>query len=179
MSVPQWKQLGWNLIGKRMFRSSMHIAHRYRRAILRFFGASIHPKAKIRKTALITCPWNLKMDELAIIGDHAMLDSSAPITLGARSVVSQLAVLTTKMRDIHQSDHAQINEPIHVEDDAWVAADCLVLPGSIISKGTVVGARGLIESSKTEPWHICVGHPARAIKDRPYFSRSNEEGANP
>ena len=168
MSVPAWKQTCWRLIGARLFRCSPHIAHKFRRKLLRFFDAQIHNKAKIRKTARIDCPWNLTMGELAIIGDHAMINCQSPISLGDRSVVSQLAVLTTQMRDASSVGHPMINQPIRVEDDAWVAADTLVLPGSVISVGTVVGARGLIESSTTEPWHICVGHPAKAIKERPY-----------
>lgn len=168
MSVPAWKQTCWRLIGARMFRCSPHIAHRFRRKLLGFFGAQVHNKAKIRKTAMISCPWNLKMGELAIIGDHALIDCQDKVSLGDRSVVSQLAVLTTKMRDATKAGHPEIKQPICVEDDAWVAADTLVLPGSVISVGTVVGARGLIESSTTEPWHICVGHPVKAIKERPY-----------
>jgi len=173
MTALAWKRIGWTLVGARVFRFSPHIAHRFRRALLRFFGARIHPRAKIRKSVKINCPWNLSLGELAIVGDHAILDCRCPITLGARSVVSQLAVLTTRMRDPMAQGHPEISEPIRVEDDAWVAADTLVLPGSIVSEGTVVGARSLVEGTTTEPWHICVGHPARAIKERTYLGRAH------
>jgi len=171
MTVPTWKQICWNLIGARAFHWSPHIAHRFRRTLLKFFGARVDPKAKIRKSVRINCPWNLSLDALAIVGDHAMLDCQCPITLGARSVVSQLAVLTTQMRDPLAQGHPVVNAPIRVEDDAWVAADTLVLPGSVISEGTVVGARSFVEGTVTEPWHICVGHPASPIKKRAYFAR--------
>mgnify|MGYP003630156563 FL=1 len=171
MSVPAWKKSCWSFGGALVFRLTPHTAHSLRRKILRFFGASIHNQAKIRRSARISSPWNLSMDQLAIIGDHAILDCTSPINLGARSVVSQLAVLTTQMRDPETETHPTINASIRVEDDAWVAADTLVLPGSIISQGTVVGARSFVDQSTTEPWHICVGHPARAIKERAYFAR--------
>ena len=163
-----WKQFFWRLVGRRAFRFSPHIAHGYRRRLLRFFGARVHTSAKIRRSAQISCPWNLSLDELSIIGDHAVLDCVSSVSLGARSVVSQLAVLTTQMRDPLKEGHPTTTAPIEICDDAWVATDTLVLPGSIVSEGTVVGARGLIEQSTTEPWTICVGHPAKSRRDRPY-----------
>ncbi len=172
MSVAVWKQSCWSVFGTRAFRCSPHIAHRFRRSLLRFFGAQVHPKAKIRRSVRIGCPWNLSLGELAIVGDHAVLDCTRPISLGARSVVSQLAVLTTQMRDADADGHPVIDAPIQIKDDAWVAADTLVLPGSVVSEGTVIGARGLVERTTTEPWHICVGHPVRAIKERPYPNRT-------
>jgi len=174
MTTPAWKKSCWRFLGSKLFRLTPHTAHALRRKILGFFGAAVHNKAKIRRSARITCPWNLTIDQLAIIGDHALLDSARPITLGARSVVSQLTVLTTQMRDPNTASHPTIHAPIVVEDDAWVAADTLVLPGSTISQGTVVGARSFIDQSTTEPWHICVGHPAKAIKPRDYFARTTE-----
>lgn len=172
MSVPAWKQTLWTGLGAFLFRRSPHIAHRFRRSLLRFFGARIDPSAKVRRSACIRCPWNLTMRELAIVGDHAVLNCALPVTLGARSVVSQLAVVTTRVRDPRGGGRGYIDEPVRVEDDAWVAADTLVLPGSVISKGTVVGARGLVEPhTVTEPWHVCVGHPVRAIKPRDFFVR--------
>jgi putative colanic acid biosynthesis acetyltransferase WcaF len=177
MSCPKWKQTLWSLIGSQLFRLSPHIAHRFRRNLLRFFGATVDQRAKIRRSARIDCPWNLTLRELAIVGDHAILNCSSTITLGARSVVSQLAVISTRMRDPKNAQHAFIQAPVSIEDDAWVAADTLVLPGATVSQGTVVGARGLVESEQTtEPWHICVGQPARAIKKRAYFARKESGG---
>lgn len=178
MNIPAWKQTIWRIAGAWLFRHSPHIAHRFRRALLRFFGADIDNRAKIRRSVRIDCPWNLTMRELAIVGDHAILNCSSAITLGARSVVSQLAVITTRMRDPSDPRHAVINKPVRVEDDAWVAADTLVLPGAVVSAGTVVGARGLVDRDQTtEPWHICVGQPARAIKERAYFARGYGDAA--
>ena len=177
MSAHGLRPILWHQIGARLFRLSPHVAHGYRRRLLRLFGATVHDRAKIRRSASINCPWHLTLEELSIIGDHAMLDCTCPISLGKRSVVSQLAVLTTTMRDPGVADHPMVFAPIQVQDDAWVAADTLVLPGSIVSEGTVVGARSLIEGTTTEPWKVCVGHPVRAIKDRAYFARDASKGA--
>lgn len=166
MSVIQWKQLGWEWIGSGLFRLSPHMAHGYRRMILTVFGAQVHRTAKIRRSARITHPWNLSLGELAIVGDHAMLDCSGTISIGSRSVVSQLAVLTTSIRSLLEENHPCIIAPICIQDDAWVATDTLVLPGSIVSDGSVIGSRGLVEGTTTEPWKVSVGHPVSAIKDR-------------
>ncbi len=52
--------------------------------------------------------------------------------------------------------------PIVLEDDIWIAAKCTVLPGSIIKKGSVIGANSLV-NKKTESieYGIFVGSPAK------------------
>lgn len=176
MSVPGWKRTLWRMIGASLFRCSPHVAHRYRRGVLRFFGAQVHNRAKIRRSARIDCPWNLTMHELAIVGDHAIINCSSPVTLGARSVVSQLSIVSTRMRSPQQPGHPRIDEPIVIEHDAWVAADSLVLSGAVVSEGTVVGARGLVDpAQRTDPWTISVGQPTRAIKQREYAARSGSK----
>ena len=46
-----------------------------------------------------------------------------------------------------------------------MAADVLVMPGSTVRAGTVVGARGMVEG-ELPAWKIAVGEPARPVRDR-------------
>lgn len=54
-----------------------------------------------------------------------------------------------------------------IHNDVWVGDDTLFLGGSVLETGCVVGARSLITSAtKTEPYGIYGGTPARLIRFR-------------
>lgn len=162
----------WTLL-KPAFRLSPTPLHNIRRKILKLCGANVAPNAKIRPSAQIDRPWNLSLGALAIIGDKAEINATEPITIGDRCVVSQLTILTTDIVEPDQTgtpDPAKRRRgPITIEDDAWVATETLVLPGATVRAGTVVGARGLIEG-ELPGWSVCVGQPARRIKDRAFVN---------
>jgi putative colanic acid biosynthesis acetyltransferase WcaF len=161
--------LGWRLVGRHLFAMSPTLAHGFRRGLLRMAGGSIDPRAKIRRSAMVDRPWNLTLGALTVVGDDAVLRSRGAIRIGQRCVVSQLAVLSTEQRVPGRDDQV---EPIHIEDDCWVAADAMVLPGSTIRAGAVVGARSVVQG-ELPGWQVCVGHPARPIRARE-FNAPNE-----
>ena len=142
---PWLRSLLWRLIGRWLYRLSFHNFYRFRHSLLALHGAKLGPNTKLRRTVRIDRPWNLKAGELAMIGDHAVLQARAPLAIGDRSVVSQLAVITTECRDPARRGHPVTAAPIVIEDDCWIAADALVLPGSIVRAGTVVGARSVVD----------------------------------
>ncbi len=166
------KALLWALL-RPVFRFSPQPLHVVRRKILGVCGARVAGNAKIRPSAQIDRPWNLTLGALSIIGDDAEVQAVEPVTIGARCVVSQMTILAT---DIVEPDQAGVPDaakrrrgPIVIEDDCWVAAETLVLPGAVVRAGTVVGARGMIEG-ELPGWSVCVGQPARRIKDRAFVN---------
>lgn len=168
----------WQTLGRWIFARTPHTAHGLRRAILRRFGATIRGTVKIRRSVKIDRPWNLSAGHLTIFGDHAALRLREPIDIGERCVISQYAVLATEMLDPQLSDLgggrlASRVGPIRIEDDCWVAADALVLPGTTILAGTVVGARAMV-ASDLPGWTVAVGQPALGIKPRAF---ANAPGA--
>ena len=54
---------------------------------------------------------------------------------------------------------------IIIEDDAYLGANCTVLPGVTIHEGAVAGSNTLINKD-LEPWGIYVGTPCRKIGER-------------
>ena len=173
------KALLWTLL-KPAFRLSPQPLHNVRRKILALCGAKVAGSAKIRPSARIDRPWNLSLGALSIIGDDAEINATEPIAIGARCVISQLTILTTDIVEPDQpngSKHTpdptkRRRAPITIEDDAWVAAETMVLPGSTVRAGTVIGARGLIEG-ELPGWSVCVGQPAKRIKDRAFVNAAS------
>ncbi|MBN2064241.1 MAG: acyltransferase [Sedimentisphaerales bacterium] len=55
------------------------------------------------------------------------------------------------------------SKPINIEDDVWIGANSIILPGVTIGKGSVIGA-GSVVTRKIPSMCIAAGNPARVIK---------------
>lgn len=55
---------------------------------------------------------------------------------------------------------------ILLEEFSLVGTNSVIMPGSVLAQGAVLGANSFLKGS-TEPWTVYVGTPARAIKSRP------------
>lgn len=55
--------------------------------------------------------------------------------------------------------------PITIEDDVWIGANAVIMPGITLRKGTVVGA-GAIVTKDTEEYSVVAGVPAKIIRYR-------------
>jgi maltose O-acetyltransferase len=57
------------------------------------------------------------------------------------------------------------DRPIVIEDDVWVGAGSIVLPGVRIGTGSIVGA-GSVVTRDVPPRTVVAGNPARAVRSR-------------
>ena len=53
--------------------------------------------------------------------------------------------------------------PIVVEDDVWIGASAVILPGVRIGRGAVIGALSLV-THDVAPLHVVSGQPARTVR---------------
>ena len=56
------------------------------------------------------------------------------------------------------------NQIITVEDDVWIGANVVIMPGVTLKKGCVIGA-GAVVLKDTEPFSIYAGVPAKKIRN--------------
>ncbi|MCW5774850.1 MAG: hypothetical protein KIS87_00190 [Phycisphaeraceae bacterium] len=160
----------WRTLGRWAFRLSPHVANGWRRTVLRAFGARLAPNMKVRRSVAIDSPWLLSVGSLTVIGDRAALRGGGRITIGDRCVVSQLAIVTTEARDPAEQRHPVRRGDIVLEDDCWLAADALAMPGTRLRAGTVVGARSLVHGDSLPGWTVAAGQPARPMKKREFVN---------
>lgn len=59
----------------------------------------------------------------------------------------------------------KIEEKVVIEDDVWIGANVTILPGSYISKATIIAANSVVNKF-IEPYSIIGGTPAKIIKKR-------------
>lgn len=155
----------WMLVGKPIFRLSFHNWYGFRAWLLRLFGARIGRSVRIRPTADVEIPWNLRLGDGVSVGDHAVLYSLGTITIGERTIISQYAHLCAGTHDHTDRRFPLIRDPIEIGPDAWISADSYVGPNVRIGRLSVLGARSSAYKD-LEPQTVYVGNPARPLKKR-------------
>ncbi|OHB73629.1 MAG: hypothetical protein A2Z25_11760 [Planctomycetes bacterium RBG_16_55_9] len=91
-----------------------------------------------------------------------------PVTIGRNSVCSQNSFISGESHlytDLSKSlfDQGYKIQPVLIEENVWMGANCVVLPGVRIGKGSVVGA-GSVVTNDIPSYSVAVGNPARVIK---------------
>ncbi len=158
----------WATVEKTLFRWSFHNWYGWRNALLRLFGASVHPTARLRRSVHIEIPWNLTLHEYAGVGDEAILYCLGPVTVGTHATISQYAHICAGTHDFNQPTFPLIRPPIVIGPQAWIAADAFVGPGVTVGEGAILGARGCAFRD-LEPWTIHGGNPAKPLRPRVRF----------
>ncbi len=158
----------WNLAWLLLFLPSPRPIHAWRRFVLRVFGAKIGRSVHVYPSAKIWAPWNLVLHDECGVGDRTILYSQGIITIGARAVISQGVHLCTGTHDYRKRGFPLYTKPIEIGAEAWLAAECMVLPGVTIAEGAVIGARSVV-TRDMPAWTVCAGHPCTPVKPRKFI----------
>lgn len=117
---------------------------RLRPMLLRAFGAQVGERVFIRHRVRVLWPWKLSVGDDCWIGEDVWLLNLEPISVGRDVCLSQGAFLCTGSHDRQSPTFEYDNGPILVDDGAWVAAQALLLRGTRVGRGAVVGARAVV-----------------------------------
>ena len=136
-----------------------------RLASLRLFGATITAHCIIYRSVKIYAPWNLVKTGDGCIGPRVEIYNKDKIVLGEGVIISQDSYLCTASHDVNSPVMALVTKPIILEDNVWVAARTIILPGVIAHEASVVGC-GSVVTKDVDPWTVVGGNPARFLKRR-------------
>ncbi|MCA9064536.1 MAG: WcaF family extracellular polysaccharide biosynthesis acetyltransferase [Planctomycetaceae bacterium] len=138
----------WYVMSLILFESGWFPSSSLKRTVLRIFGAEIGRGVVIKPHVRIKYPWRLEIGDHCWIGQDVWIDNLDQVTLESDVCVSQGAYLCTGSHD-HRSPRFELKTlPIRICHGAWVAAKCIVLPGTIIDPGTVVSAGTVIDPKR-------------------------------
>lgn len=154
----------WNLC-RPLFLFSPRPFFRWRRFLLRLFGARIGKEVHIYNTAIIFMPWNLEIGDWSSIGEYVFIYNLGKITIGEKTTLSHRSHLCAGTHDYTQSTLPLLKPPITIENNVWVCADAFIGPGVIIHEGAVIGARTVVLDD-VQSWIVVAGNPAKPVKKR-------------
>lgn len=155
----------WWIVYALLFKPSPRFMFGWRNFLLRLFGAKVGKNVLVRSSAFISYPWNVTIGNNCWIGEHNYIYGSGKIRIGNHVALGPYVKICSGQHDIHRLSFDTIAKDVTIEDEVWLAADVFVAAGVKIGYGTVVGARSSVFKS-LEGGKICVGTPAKAIKNR-------------
>ena len=94
------------------------------------------------------------VDDIDIyIGNHVMIAPNVTITATGHPVHPEL-----------RKNGTQFSIPVRIEDDVWIGANVVILPGVTIGKNSVIGAGSVV--TKNIPDNVvAVGNPCRVLRE--------------
>ena len=103
------------------------------------------------------------------IGYMTTIFSSKSVSIGSNCLIAPFCYIVDANHQT-RSDYLIRNQPMSIspvviEDDVWIGAHSVVLPGVTIHRGAVVGA-GSVVTKDVPAFAIVAGSPARLIKYR-------------
>jgi acetyltransferase-like isoleucine patch superfamily enzyme len=121
---------------------------------------------------------SLEISDDVDLAKDVIVTASGGVKIGARSLVGyRTQILSVNHRlpagQAKIFDAGSQPKPVVIEDDVWIGANCMILPGVTIGHGSVVAA-GSVVTKSIQPFTIVGGVPARVIRRR-NASRSGED----
>lgn len=123
----------------------------FRVALLRWCGFSIGRDVYIADDLII-------VEEL---GDRGNLSIGNRVSIAPRVTL----VTSSHPNQSRTRPFAPVSAgPIVIEDDAWLGAGCVILPGVRIGRGAVVGANSVV-AHDVPPLQVVAGQPAKLVRE--------------
>ncbi|MFV0137790.1 sugar O-acetyltransferase [Streptomyces sp. HMX87] len=92
-------------------------------------------------------------DVEAVVGDRVMFAPHVTVSTTGHPVHPAL-----------RRDGSQFSAPVRVEDDVWIGAGALIMPGVTVGRGSLVGA-GSVVTARVPPMTVVAGSPARVLRE--------------
>ncbi len=166
-TTAELKQLGFKFIGK---------------------NVKISDKASIYNHDQISIDDNSRIDDFCVVSGNIKIGKNVHITPmclvagGEKGIIFEdFTTIAYGVQVFTQSDDysgqtltnstipkeykEEYKKEVIIKKHSIVGAGSTIMPGVIVEEGTSIGAMSLILKS-TEAWSICVGNPAKKIKNR-------------
>ncbi len=141
----------------------------------------VYPRSKFMKRHRLAIGHGACIEKSSVIntwhGDVILEEKSGigigsivigPVSFGRGSACSQNCFVSGETHNYHDiktnwREQGFSVSPVILEDNVWVGANCVVLPGVTIGRNSIVGA-GSVVTKNIPPYSLAVGNPARVIK---------------
>ncbi len=115
----------------------------------------------------IDSPRSLTIGSHSSINRGCVLNCGGGITIGNNVLIGPNVLIYSqnhnyKNKEIPIREQGYDKAPVIIEDDSWIAASCIILPGVKIAQGSVIAA-GSVVTKNTTPYSIYAGVPAKKI----------------
>lgn len=140
-------------------------SHHIRRFFYRLCGVKIGSGSTIHMWVNFYYPPNIRIGQDSIIGENAVLDGRAPLTIGDHVDIASEVMIYNAQHDINSENFEAKESEVTIGDYVFIGPRAIILPGVTIGKGAIVAA-GAVVTKDVEDFKIVGGVPAREIGER-------------
>lgn len=136
---------------------------------------TVGENVRILRGGWIDYPEKLKVGKKTQINRFCLINAGGGVEIGENVLIGPYTIIYSQNhnfsdRSIPINRQSYTKKNVIIEDDVWLAARVMILPGIIVRKGTVVAA-GAIVTKDTDPYAIMAGAPAVKIGERSFKAR--------
>lgn len=149
------------------FRSLNYIKSLYLRV---FFGAKVGKRVIFYSNIWIFTGRNLTLGDDVDLATGVLITTDGGVFIGDRTLVGYGTKILSSNHNVPKLpgrifDSGHTKAPVRIGKDAWLGANCIILPGVTIGNGAIVAAGSVV--TKDVPPNVFVGGiPAKIIKER-------------
>lgn len=158
-------EIAWYLTKCLFFLSPLPWPHRWKRFLLRCFGAGIGEGVVIKPRVNIHLPWKLTVGDHAWIGEEVFILNFERVSVGRHACLSQRVFLCAGNHDYRDPRFSYRNAPIEIGPGAWIGAQSFVGPATAVGADAVATA-GSIVTKDLPAGMVCSGNPCAPVKPR-------------
>ena len=138
---------------------------------LRFFmGAKVGSRVVYYPGVWIFTGRNLVVCDDVDFAKDVLVTTDGGVYIGCRVLIGYRTQILSSNHKVPERpgrifSAGHVKAPVRIEDDVWIGANCIILPGVTIGEGSVVAA-GSVVTKDVPSFSYVAGVPAKVIKER-------------
>jgi maltose O-acetyltransferase len=140
-------------------------SHHVRRFCYRLAGIKIGNGSTFHTGARFYQPSNISVGKDTIIGESAILDGRATLSIGDHVDIASEVMIYNSWHDVEDPDFKALKDEVTIESYVFIGPRAIILPGVSIGKGAIVAA-GSVVTKDVQPFELVGGVPAKVIRER-------------
>ena len=137
-----------------------------RRFFYKIGGMQIGEKSRIMMKTVIIKPWRIKIGNNSYINEACHIGARGGVEIMDNVSVSIGTMIITGTHDSQSENFKYKEEYIKIENNVWIGARCIILPGVVLKKDCLIGAGSTVKKGIYKEDGFYSGVPARYISQR-------------
>lgn len=127
-------------------------------------------KVRIYEGVTVWYPYRVSIGDKTTLNEWVYIDGFGGVTIGHDVRIAHRVTIMSSDHNFESRDRCIREQglsvsPTRIDDDVWIGAGAIILPGVHLMKGAIVAA-GAVVTKDVSAYTIVAGSPARPVRQR-------------